>query len=191
MLKAEGYQLMGAAFEVYNQLGYGMAEEVYQQSLEIELGLRGIPFLSKPELEIFYKEKRPDQDEGPFLVEERTLLHVIAEQVGEIIELKLAEKDLATAREREIEIGSKIQKTLLLGSPPKNLSGIRIAANCFSVTGAANTAISAAPGFGEFGCDERNSMRIRVTCCFGKLILCGPRRCSKVPRTTGFSSPSR
>ena len=28
---------MGAAFEVYNQLGYGMAEEVYQQSLEIEL----------------------------------------------------------------------------------------------------------------------------------------------------------
>jgi GxxExxY protein len=44
MFKEEGYQLMGAAFEVYNQLGYGMAEEVYQQSLEIELTLRAIPF---------------------------------------------------------------------------------------------------------------------------------------------------
>ena len=36
MLKQEDYDLMGAAFEVYNELGYGMAEEIYQQSLEIE-----------------------------------------------------------------------------------------------------------------------------------------------------------
>jgi GxxExxY protein len=55
MFKEEGYKLMGAAFEVYNQLGYGMAEEVYQQSLEIELGLRAIPFVSKGELAVFYK----------------------------------------------------------------------------------------------------------------------------------------
>ncbi len=56
MFKEEGYKLMGAAFEVYNQLGYGMAEEIYQQSLEIELTLRGIPFLTKPELPVFYKD---------------------------------------------------------------------------------------------------------------------------------------
>jgi len=57
-LKDEGYKLMGAVFEVYNQLGYGMAEEVYQQSLEIELELRGIPFKSKHELSMFYKDRR-------------------------------------------------------------------------------------------------------------------------------------
>ena len=55
MLKQEGYDLMGAAFEVYNSLGYGMAEEIYQQSLEIELGLRKIPFQSKAELSVSYK----------------------------------------------------------------------------------------------------------------------------------------
>jgi len=55
MFKEEGYKLMGAAFEVYNQLGYGMAEEIYQQSLEIELTLRGIPFHTKRELAVFYK----------------------------------------------------------------------------------------------------------------------------------------
>ena len=55
MFQEEGYKLMGAAFEVYNQLGYGMAEEVYQQSLEIELTLRGIPFQSKHQLVVFYK----------------------------------------------------------------------------------------------------------------------------------------
>lgn len=51
----EGYRLMGAAFEVYNELGYGMAEEVCQQCLEIELTLRGIPFVPKQDVRICYK----------------------------------------------------------------------------------------------------------------------------------------
>ncbi|MBL8892524.1 MAG: GxxExxY protein [Planctomycetaceae bacterium] len=55
MFQEEGYKLMGAAFEVYNQLGYGMAEEVYQQSLEVELSLRAIPFQAKPGLLMSYK----------------------------------------------------------------------------------------------------------------------------------------
>jgi GxxExxY protein len=55
MFKEEGYKLMGAAFEVYNQLGYGMAEEIYQQSLESELTLRGVPFQPKEPLTAFYK----------------------------------------------------------------------------------------------------------------------------------------
>ena len=55
MYQEEGYRFMGAAFEVYNELGYGMAEEVYQQSMEIELELQGIPFLPKKELVLQYK----------------------------------------------------------------------------------------------------------------------------------------
>jgi GxxExxY protein len=58
MFKDEGYRLMGAAFEVYNQLDFGMAEEIYQQSLEIELELRTIPFHSKRELLVFYKDRQ-------------------------------------------------------------------------------------------------------------------------------------
>jgi len=53
--KDEGYQLMGAAFEVYNEQGYGLAEEIYQESFEIELESRGIPFHRKQELKCFYK----------------------------------------------------------------------------------------------------------------------------------------
>jgi GxxExxY protein len=48
---------MGAAFEVYNEQGHGMAEEIYQESLEIELTLRGIPFQTKQELKCFYKSR--------------------------------------------------------------------------------------------------------------------------------------
>jgi len=55
MFKQEGYDLMGAAFEVYNELGYGMAEDVYQSALEIELGLRQIGFVAQAELDIYFK----------------------------------------------------------------------------------------------------------------------------------------
>ncbi|MGH7989342.1 MAG: GxxExxY protein, partial [Limisphaerales bacterium] len=55
--KDEGYKLMGVAFEVYNEQGYGLAEEIYQESMEIELASRGILFHAKQELKCFYKER--------------------------------------------------------------------------------------------------------------------------------------
>jgi len=51
----EVFGMLGACFEVYNEAGSGFLEEVYQQPLEHELGLRHIPFVSKPKLEIRYK----------------------------------------------------------------------------------------------------------------------------------------
>jgi GxxExxY protein len=51
----EGYRLMGAAVEVYNEQGHGLGEEIYQESLEIELELRRISFHSKQELVCSYK----------------------------------------------------------------------------------------------------------------------------------------
>lgn len=53
--KDEVYAIQGAIFEVYKILGNGYKEEVYQQCLERELKLRGIPFEAKKELKIFYK----------------------------------------------------------------------------------------------------------------------------------------
>ena len=41
---------------------------------------------------------------------------------------KRAEEELARARKREVGIGAKIQQTLLLGQPPKNLTGMRVGA---------------------------------------------------------------
>lgn len=59
--KDEVYKLVGAAMEVYNILGKGFLESVYQEALEYELLLRGIPYQSQVLLEIKYKDKVLEQ----------------------------------------------------------------------------------------------------------------------------------
>ena len=57
MYEDETYAIKGAVFEVYKTLGAGFLEAVYQESLEEELKLRGIPFESQSEIRISYKGK--------------------------------------------------------------------------------------------------------------------------------------
>ena len=51
----ESYAINGAAMEVYNQLGHGFLEAVYQEALEKEFLLRSIPFEREKLLTISYK----------------------------------------------------------------------------------------------------------------------------------------
>ena len=89
--KDEGYRFMAAAFEVYNQLGFGMAEEIYQESVEIELELRGIPFESKRPLTAAYKgrvlEKRYFPDLfvfGCLVVEIKAVTELLSEHEAQL-----------------------------------------------------------------------------------------------------------
>ena len=52
--KDESYKIVGAAFKVYNGLGYGFLEAVYQEALEIEFQKQGIPYEREKELKITY-----------------------------------------------------------------------------------------------------------------------------------------
>ena len=54
-LKAETYKILGACFEVYKEKGCGFLEPVYQECLEIELALQGIPFVAQQSLKLEYK----------------------------------------------------------------------------------------------------------------------------------------
>ena len=55
--KEESYQIIGACFEVYNQMGAGFLEAVYQECLTIELDLRTLPGIAQSELTLQYKGK--------------------------------------------------------------------------------------------------------------------------------------
>jgi len=49
---------MAAAFEVHQEQGGGLSEDIYQECLELELEMRSIPFSSQKELAVFYKGQR-------------------------------------------------------------------------------------------------------------------------------------
>jgi GxxExxY protein len=50
-------KIIKACMNVYNELGNGFLEAVYQESFEEELKLRGIPFEAQSEIKISYKGK--------------------------------------------------------------------------------------------------------------------------------------
>lgn len=55
--KDESYRIIGACMEVYNEMGSGFLEAVYQECLEYELADRNIPFTSQTKLTIRFKER--------------------------------------------------------------------------------------------------------------------------------------
>ncbi len=55
LYKEESYKIVGACFEVYREKGCGFLEPVYQECVEIELRLQGIPFVAQKPLVLEYK----------------------------------------------------------------------------------------------------------------------------------------
>lgn len=55
LYKDEVYAIVGAAMEVYNNLGPGFLEAVYQEAMELETATRKIPTLLEQKLTIQYK----------------------------------------------------------------------------------------------------------------------------------------
>jgi len=57
LFKDESYQLVGACMAVHRELGCGFLEAVYQEALEEEFKIKGIPYVREQFLDISYKGK--------------------------------------------------------------------------------------------------------------------------------------
>jgi len=68
LFKNETYLIRSAVFEVYREMGCGFLEPVYQECLEKEFLKRNIPFVSQPELKLFYKQEKLQQTYKPDLI---------------------------------------------------------------------------------------------------------------------------
>ena len=71
------YKLQGCFFTVYNTLGFGHKEVVYQRALEEELKLQHILF-SQTTLPIFYHEKKVAEYEPDFVVDSKIIIEIKA-----------------------------------------------------------------------------------------------------------------
>ena len=90
-MEEESYALRGAFFEVYKALGCGFLEDVYQESLEMELNFRKIPFVSQQSLQLNYKGYalkqvyKPDLIcFGKIIVELKALSHLTNEHEAQL-----------------------------------------------------------------------------------------------------------
>ena len=66
--KEESYRIIGACFSVYNEVGYGFAEPVYQECTEIELEMCEIPFYARKSYPLFYKGRQLKKEYEPDIV---------------------------------------------------------------------------------------------------------------------------
>jgi len=56
LLKEETHEIIGCAFEVLNELGHGLNEKCYENSLVVEFGLRGISCSQQRQFQVLYKK---------------------------------------------------------------------------------------------------------------------------------------
>ncbi len=65
LFEKESYQIRGALFEVYREMGCGFLEAIYQECLQKEFGKQNIPFVAQKELTLYYKGEQLEQTYKP------------------------------------------------------------------------------------------------------------------------------
>ena len=79
LFKKESYQIIGACFEVYTDKGCGFLEPVYQECLEHELEIQGIPWESQKHLPLSYKGRPLKQRyQADFICFDKIILEIKA-----------------------------------------------------------------------------------------------------------------
>jgi GxxExxY protein len=103
-------QVIGCAYEVYNNLGSGFLEKVYENALCIELKKHGLNIEAQKEIIVFYKGNQVGQYFADLVIEDLVVVELKAvDKIAAIHELQLKNYLKAT----ELEVG------LLINFGPK------------------------------------------------------------------------
>jgi len=77
-------------FDVYNELGYGFLEKVYQNALYLELKNRGLHVEAQKQIKVYYKEVQVGDYYADLVVNELVILELkAAESIIKEFELQL------------------------------------------------------------------------------------------------------
>lgn len=83
LFKQESYEIVGICMEVYNNLGYGFAEVVYKDAMEIEFIEKGEEFLREKQYAVLYKGKKlPRTFNTDFTISDKIIIEVKAHPDG-------------------------------------------------------------------------------------------------------------
>ncbi len=70
------YKIVGVLYEVYNNLGFGYKEKIYQRAIEKELETLGIKYYSQAPYIIKYKKEIIGKRYLDFLIEDKIILEI-------------------------------------------------------------------------------------------------------------------
>jgi GxxExxY protein len=70
------HDIIGAAFEVHRELGYGFLEKVYQRAMQVELKLRGLSAALEHRIPVHYKGVAVGDYAADLLVADRVLVEL-------------------------------------------------------------------------------------------------------------------
>ena len=89
--------IIGAAFEVYNNLGYGFLERVYHRALQVELIQRGLRTELEKRLAVHYKSTIVGEYDADLIVEDCVVVEIkVAPQYDKRDEAQLLNELKAT-----------------------------------------------------------------------------------------------
>ncbi len=70
--------ILKAYFDVYNELGYGFLEKIYQNSLYLELESRGFKVEAQKQIQVFYKNTEVGEYYADLIVNDLIILELKA-----------------------------------------------------------------------------------------------------------------
>jgi GxxExxY protein len=120
-------KIIGVFYEVYNELGYGFLESVYEKSLQIALNANGLKALAQIEIPVSFRGQRVGDFTADMLVEDCVLLELKAART---LDSSHEAQLLNYLRATEIEVGLLLNfglkpefKRLIFDNPRKAIRG--------------------------------------------------------------------
>ena len=112
-------KIIGCAYRVYNRMGYGFLESVYEKCLLIELIKAGLSAVSQKSITVFYDNKVVGEFVADIIVEDTIILELKSvRQIIQAHEVQLVNYLVATEKpvgliinfgERKVEIKRKVR----------------------------------------------------------------------------------
>lgn len=95
-------KILRCFYTVYNKLGYGFLEKVYENALLIELQNNGLKAVQQASIKVYYNEKQVGSYYADLLVEDICILELKAGEGGIIMEHELQLLNYLKATDYEI-----------------------------------------------------------------------------------------
>jgi len=113
------YKIIGACFDVFNELGFGHKEKYYQNALEVEFGSKAIRYQSQVRSNLFFKGNKVGLYYFDFLIDDKIVVEL---KVGSRFKKRDYEQVKSYLVQSKLKLGILVRFAEDNTTPPRILS---------------------------------------------------------------------